>query len=114
VDAELTGTVEKRAPFGLFVALSPGITGLLPTSVIQASASRNTLERLNVGDAVSVRVKEIDVRGRRISLAPVSEDGVREREKEEKDWKRHAPKPVSAPPMGALGLALQAAIKNKK
>ena len=112
VDAELTGTVEKRAPFGLFITLSPGITGLLPTSVIQASPSRKALERLGVGDAVSVRVKEVDARARRISLAPAGEEGAREAE--EKDWKRHAPKPAPSPAIGALGLALQAAMKKKK
>ncbi len=113
VDAELTGTVEKRAPFGLFITLSPGITGLLPNSVIQASPSRKSLERLGTGDAVSVRVREIDARNRRISLAPAGEEGAGEAE--EKDWKRHAPKPAPvSSSMGALGFALQAAIKKKK
>ena len=113
VDAELTGTVEKRAPFGLFITLSPGITGLLPSSVMQSSPSRKNLERLGPGDAVSVRVTDINAQNRRISLAPAGEEGARE--PEEKDWKRHAPKPApAASGMGALGLALQAAIKNKK
>ena len=112
VDAELTGTVEKRAPFGVFITLSPGITGLLPNSVIQASPSRKSLERLGTGEAVSVRVKEIDARNRRISLAPAGEEGAREAE--EKDWKRHAPKPAPVSSVGALGLALQAAMKKKK
>lgn len=112
IDAELMGTVEKRAPFGLFITLSPGITGLLPNSVIQASPSRKSLERLGAGESVSVRVKEIDVQNHRISLAPAGEEGVKEAE--EKDWKRHAPKPAPAPSMGALGFALQAAMKKKK
>ena len=112
VDAELTGTVEKRAPFGLFITLAPGITGLLPNSVIQASPSRKSLERLGPGEAVAVRVREIDTKNRRISLAPAGEEGAAEAE--EKDWKRHAPRPASAPSMGALGLALQAAMKKKK
>ena len=112
VDAELTGTVEKRAPFGLFITLAPGITGLLPTSVIQASPSRKSLERLGPGEAVAVRIRDIDTKSKRISLAPAGEEGAPEAE--EKDWKRHAPKPAPAPSMGALGLALQAAIKKKK
>jgi small subunit ribosomal protein S1 len=111
VDAELTGTVEKHAPFGIFITLSPGVTGLLPNSVIHASPSRGTLLALKAGDAVTVRVTEVDERGRRVSLAPAGEN---ETAKEEKDWKRHAPKAAPAPVVGALGLALQAAMKKKK
>ena len=112
VDAEVTGTVEKRAPFGLFITLAPGITGLMPNAVIQASPSRKTLERLSSGEAVSVRIKEVDTANRRISLAPVGEESNPEAA-EEKDWKRHAPKPAPAPSVGALGLALQAAMQKK-
>ena len=112
VDAEITGTVEKRAPFGLFITLAPGVTGLLPNSVIQASPSRKNLEHLGPGEPIPVRVTEINAQNRRISLAPAGEEG--SKEAEEKDWKRHAPKPAPAPSMGALGLALQAAMKKKK
>lgn len=112
LDAEITGTVEKRAPFGLFITLSPGITGLMPNTVIQASPSRKALERLGPGEAVLVRVKDIDVQNRRISLAPAGENEADA--SLEKDWKRHAPKPAPAPSMGALGFALQQAMKNKK
>ena len=112
LDAEVVATVEKRAPFGLFITLAPGITGLMPNAVIQASPSRKNLERLTSGEAVSVRIKEIDTVGRRISLAPAGEESS-EKAAEEKDWKRHAPKPAPAPAMGMLGLALQAAMKKK-
>lgn len=111
LDADVTGTVEKRAPFGLFVTLSPGITGLMPSGIIQASPSRKVLERLSPGEAVGVRVKSIDVANRRISLVPAGEDGAGE--PYEKDWKHHAPRPAPAPAMGSLGLALQAAMKKK-
>lgn len=112
MDADITGTVEKRAPFGLFITLSPGITGLMPNGVIQASPSRKTLERLGPGEAVMVRVKDLDAANRRISLVPAGEEG--SDVGGEKDWKRHAPKPAPAPSVGALGLALQAAMKKKK
>jgi small subunit ribosomal protein S1 len=113
VDQEVTGTMEKRAPFGLFITLAPGITGLMPNAVIQASSSKKTLERLTSGEAVSVRIKEIDTANRRISLAPAGEES-RTEKSDEKDWQRHAPKPAPAPAMGALGLALQAAAMKKK
>ncbi len=112
LDAEVTGTVEKRAPFGLFITLAPGLTGLLPNAVIQASASRKSLEKLSAGEAVTVRIREINTEARRISLAPAGEEG--SASAEEKDWKRHAPKAAPAPSIGALGLALQAAMQKKK
>ncbi|MDL2317052.1 30S ribosomal protein S1 [Desulfovibrio sp. OttesenSCG-928-A18] len=112
-DAEIMGTVEKRAPFGLFITLAPGITGLMPSSVIQASPSRKSLERLGPGDAVEVRLAQIDRAARRISLSPAGEESASEAAVE-KDWKRHAPKPAPAPSMGSLGLALQEAMKKKK
>ena len=112
LDADITGTVEKRAPFGLFITLSPGITGLMANAVIQASPSRKNLERLGPGEAITVRVKELDVQNRRISLVPSGEEGLDGAL--EKDWKRHAPKPAPAPSVGALGMALQAAMKKKK
>lgn len=112
VGVELTGTVEKRAPFGLFITLAPGITGLMPNPAIQNSPSRKDLERLGSGDPVAVRVRDIDLQSRRISLTPAGEDGPDG--DVERDWKRHAPKAAPAPSMGALGLALQAAMKTRK
>ncbi|MDR1686418.1 MAG: 30S ribosomal protein S1 [Desulfovibrio sp.] len=111
LDSDLTGTVEKRAPFGFFVTLSPGISGLLPNAVVHASPMRKSLERLAPGDAVRVRAREIDVEKRRISLVPA---GDAEEAIPNKDWKKHAPKTPPAPATGTLGLALQAALKKKK
>lgn len=113
LESDVTGTVEKRAAFGLFIALAPGITGLMPNSVWQASPAKKDIERLNAGDAVSVRIKEIDSQNRRISLAPAGDEN--DVESVEKDWKKHAaPAAPKAPSMGALGFALQNAMKNKK
>lgn len=109
IDAELVGTVEKRAPFGLFVVLFPGITGLLPTSALQSSPSRKELERLTPGDSIAVRITQIDAQSRRISLVPAGEND----SAGEKDWKRHTQKPSPASALGTLGVALQAALKKK-
>ena len=48
-DSEITGTMERRAPFGLFITLAPGITGLLPNSALPAGSSRKTVDRLAPG-----------------------------------------------------------------
>ncbi|MDL2267109.1 30S ribosomal protein S1 [Desulfovibrio sp. OttesenSCG-928-G15] len=113
VGQDVTGTVEKRAPFGLFITLAPGITGLMPNGVIQASPSKKTLERLSSGEAVAVRITQVDATAKRISLAPAGEEAS-DAAAVEKDWKKHAPKPAPAPSMGALGLAMQKAMDKRK
>lgn len=125
VDQVVTGTMEKRAPFGFFVTLAPGITGLLPNAVLTADA-RKIFDKTGPGDAVSVRIKGIDQANKKISLGPEDESaeavgnapaggGRRERQasNEEKDWKKHAPKTEQSA-FGSLGSALQAALNKKK
>jgi small subunit ribosomal protein S1 len=114
LESEVTGTVERRAPFGLFITLAPGITGLLPNSALPAGSSRKAVDRLAPGEAILVRIKEIDGQSRRISLAPAGETAGHG--PEEKDWKRHAvpSSTPKAPALGALGMALQAAMQKKK
>ncbi len=122
---EITGTLEKRAPFGFFITLAPGITGLLPNSSVSPGA-RKELDKLSPGGAIEVVVKEVDRANRKISLGTVGgsdeqsgggsaargERGERgARKGEERDWKQHAPKPAS---LGSLGSALQAALDKKK
>lgn len=120
----VTGTMEKRAPFGFFITLAPGITGLLANAVLTEDA-RKSFGALNEGDAVSVRIREIDLAGKKVSLLPESEDAVasapsssprRERhaQAEEKDWKKHMPKGDSGSSFSSLGSALQAALDKKK
>ncbi|MCH5277544.1 MAG: 30S ribosomal protein S1 [Desulfovibrionaceae bacterium] len=109
VGEDMPGTVEKRAPFGFFINLAPGITGLLPLAVLKNSAQGKSLERLAPGDAVIVRVREIDTAQRRISLAPAGEAG-----ESGEDWKQHAPRTEASAPLGTLGLALQAARAKKE
>ena len=119
LDQEVTGTVEKRAVFGVFITLRPGITGLLPASTLSGARNKNGLDKAQPGDQVQVIVREIDVKARKVTLgipgneadpaAPMSRS-------EEKDWKRHAPKPAAQGSFGGtLGLALQqASLKKKK
>ncbi|MDR2162255.1 MAG: 30S ribosomal protein S1 [Desulfovibrio sp.] len=110
LESEVAGAVERRAPFGLFVALAPGITGLLPNSILHAAgSSRKAVDRLKAGDSLQVRIKEVDRQNRRISLALASEECA----SEEREWKRHAA-PPSPKALGSLGLALQAALQKKK
>ncbi len=65
------GTVERLASFGIFIMLEPGLTGLLPFSVL-GTAGGNPRRKYHVGKEVSVRVLSIDREKRRISLGTES------------------------------------------
>jgi small subunit ribosomal protein S1 len=108
------GVVEKQEQFGIFIQLEPGITGLLPKSVIARSEKPATFEKLHSGDTVEIVIGEVKAGERKISLTTgdVQEDG---------DWKQFAPKKqaaASAPGesggMGLLGAKLQEALGKKK
>ncbi|MGH3672519.1 MAG: S1 RNA-binding domain-containing protein [Pseudonocardiaceae bacterium] len=58
----IDGTVTTIMPFGAFIALSEGIVGLLHRSVWSAEPQ--------VGSTMSVRILQLDLANRRVSLAP--------------------------------------------
>ena len=116
---EVIGRIEKRAPFGIFITLAPGITGLLPFANIPASKRRD-FDKLGAGEPAPVVIKEINALDRRISLGVIGADDEgmatgKARKENNDDWKKHAPKATPTANFGSLGLALQAAAeKNKK
>jgi small subunit ribosomal protein S1 len=68
VGAVLTGTVEKVEPFGVFVRLGPGQTGLIPHAEI-SSARGDLRKAFPAGSEVKVLVLAIEEGGRRIRLS---------------------------------------------
>ena len=129
IDVEVTGTLEKRAPFGIFVTLRPGVTGLLPASSIASSKSRSAIDKIREGESLTVVVREVDMQARKVTLAlPDSgtaeaaprpgrsgDKGPRpEKAREDRDWKNHVPKAEGNSFGNALGAAMQAALKQKK
>ena len=66
--AVVQGTVERIAPFGAFVALEPGVTGLFPTSEMGLPRGASVNKAYGPGRKVSLKVAEVDGRRRRISL----------------------------------------------
>lgn len=65
---KVTGTVEKQEQFGIFIQLEPGITGLLPKSVIARSENPAPFEMLHGGDTVEIVIGEVKAGERKISL----------------------------------------------
>ncbi|NDV18784.1 30S ribosomal protein S1 [Pseudodesulfovibrio sp. JC047] len=108
---KVEGTVEKQEQFGIFIQLEPGITGLLPKSIIARSEKPAAFEKLHAGDSVEIVIGEVKATDRRISLTTgdVQDNG---------DWKQFAPKrqksSAASGGMGLLGAKLQEAFNKKK
>ncbi|GIU96726.1 MAG: hypothetical protein KatS3mg013_0529 [Actinomycetota bacterium] len=65
----ITGTVTKLVPFGAFVRVAPGIEGLVHISEISNEHVDTPESVLSVGDEVEVKVIDVDVNRRRVSLS---------------------------------------------
>jgi len=100
----VTGTFEKKANFGYFVNLEPGITGLLPKSKVGKTTGAAAVDKLTPGDPLTVTIDEIRPETRRISL------GVSEA-RDEQDWKSFSGD--SDQSLGSLGEQLKKALADK-
>jgi small subunit ribosomal protein S1 len=69
VGAVLTGTVERHEPFGVFVRLGPGQTGLVPVAELGTSRGADAQKAFPVGSELKVLVLSIEEGGRRIRLS---------------------------------------------
>jgi uncharacterized protein len=65
----LTGTVRNVADFGAFVDIGVHQDGLVHISQLSDRFVRNPMEVVSVGDIVKVRVIDVDVQRKRISLS---------------------------------------------
>lgn len=100
------GKVEKREKFGLFINIEPGVTGLLPGSVIAKATEPSSYDKLKPGDMVNVMVAEISEESRRISLSPPDT-------KEGGDWKKFAENENKTQGIGSMGALLMEAMNRK-
>ncbi len=106
VNSVIQGILEKRESFGLFIALEPGITGLMPASNISSATNRADFDKLKPGDTVDVMIQSVDEENRRLTLTSPDQ-------KETDDWKQFSggSKKSSAGTMESLFLE---AMKKKK
>jgi small subunit ribosomal protein S1 len=104
------GKVARIANFGAFVTLGPGVDGLLHISKLGGETRlKHPGEALQVGQAVEVRVENVDVPGRRLSLALAA--AADEAAEADVDFAEYAePKP---PEVGLLGELLKAKLAEK-
>lgn len=75
-----TGKVEKIMPFGAFVAIGDGLSGLVHISQMSTKRIKTPNEVVKVGDEVTVRVR--DVKDGKISLTMRISDEKEERSKD--------------------------------
>lgn len=105
VGVTVQGIVEKRQPFGLFITLEPGISGLLPQSVMARAQGDIKYDKLGVGDSVVVSIEVVTPHERKISLGTGKKE-------ELSDWKTYQPE-TSTSGLGSLGEALAQAMQKK-
>jgi small subunit ribosomal protein S1 len=65
----IAGQVTKLVPFGAFVRVAQGIEGLVHISELSTVHVESPEQVVNVGDAVKVKVIDVDVSRRRVSLS---------------------------------------------
>ena len=108
VGANVKGKVERREPYGLFIKLDEGVTGLLPKSKAN-ERPEFPFEKLRVGDEVVVQIAELRSSERRISLAPPGDAS-------SDDWKGFVAQGGTANTgsLGTLADKFKAAMDKKK
>lgn len=109
--AIVTGKVERHEPFGVFVFLAPGRTGLMPAAETGLDRDADLVRAFPVGSEVEVAVLETDATGRRIRL---SKKAVAQ-QREQAELRDYAAKQDAQPTasIGSLADKLRGALKGR-
>ncbi len=109
--AIVIGKVERHEKFGVFVFLSPGRTGLIPSSETGLDRDADLMKAFPIGSEVEVAVLEADPAGRRIRL---SKKAVAE-QREQAELREYASRADAAPAgsLGSLADNLRNALKGR-
>ncbi len=83
IGSQHDGIVEKKEPYGMFVNISDGITGLLPKSKWRDSTDSSQYENKKRGDKIRVQIDEIRADERKLSLGLPGETI-------DESWKSHS------------------------
>jgi small subunit ribosomal protein S1 len=107
----VTGKVERHERFGVFVFLSPGRTGLMPSSETGLDRDADLVKAFPVGSEVEVAVVEADAGGRRIRL---SKKAVAQ-QREQAELREYAARQDVTPStsLGSLADSLRDALKGR-
>lgn len=69
------GTVKRVMPFGAFIAILPGIEGLVHNTQAELRGEKDLSRQLQPGARISVRVVSIDEEAERLELSLLHQDG---------------------------------------
>jgi small subunit ribosomal protein S1 len=106
----LTGKVERHEPFGVFVFLAPGRTGLIPMAETGVASEADVPRTFPVGSDVEVVVLDVDPASRRIRLSHKAVAQAQEAEEMREYAERHDTAPSS---IGSLADKLRGALKGR-
>ncbi len=109
--AIVTGKVERHEPFGVFVFLAPGKTGLMPLAETGLDRDADLQKAFPVGSEIEVAVLEVDAASRRIRL---SKKAVAQ-QREQAEIREYAARPEadSKGGLGSLADKLRGALKGR-
>jgi ribosomal protein S1 len=111
-DDVIEGLVTRVLPFGAFVALAPGVEGLLAARDMRAEGdARAVLPDLKTGERLCLRVKSVDFELERMALSLFHRDG-RKVAQEEAEGRRVWVESAPAQPRSVLGDALRRALEQ--
>lgn len=75
INRVVEGTVKRVMPFGAFIAILPGIEGLVHNSQAELRGEKDLSRMLQPGERISVRVLKIDEESERLELSLLHQDG---------------------------------------
>ncbi|MFP4452771.1 MAG: 30S ribosomal protein S1 [Desulfobacterales bacterium] len=104
---QVAGTVEKKESFGYFVAIEPGVVGLLPISKINSSPDASRIEKIKLDEPIQVKIESVNPAERKISLG-VADDA------EKQDFRSYKKSGSADSGMGELGEKLKEALRSGK
>lgn len=106
------GTVDRIAPFGVFVELEPGLEALIPASESDVPKGKSLAESFVPGTKVAAVVLSVDPAQKRLSLS-VKKAKEKKAAKEFRQWAEDK-KAKPEPQVTAFGMALLKALKERE
>ncbi len=106
-----SGTVARLTNFGAFVTLGPGVDGLLHISKLGGGKKiRHPHEVVEKGQTIEVKIENIDVENKRISLSRASADQAEDQGEESRDYSKYLKEKSGS--MGTFSDLLKAKLDN--